>query len=66
MRRGDAVAMQLAYGLIGFLLVWAIAIPDTIQALFWFIAGIAGGYAYKPAATPRAAVVGVAVACPVK
>jgi hypothetical protein len=65
MRKADPVAMQLAYGLIGFLLVWAIAIPDTIEALFWFVAGVAGGYTYLPASA-RALTAGNVVACPAK
>jgi len=65
LRKGDTTALQLGYGLVGFLLVWAIAIPDTIQALFWFVAGLAGGYTYTPAAT-RAVVTGNAVAWPAK
>ena len=54
-RKGDALALQLGYGLTGFLVVWAIAIPDTIQPLFWFTAGIAAGYTHRPKETPVAA-----------
>ena len=36
-------ARALAFGLSGFLIVWAIAIPDIGQALFWFVAGAAVG-----------------------
>lgn len=48
LRKADRLSMELGYGLIGFLIVWSIAIPDTIQPLFWFIAGIAAGHTYAP------------------
>jgi hypothetical protein len=60
-RKADTLSMQLGYGLTGFLIVWTIAIPDTIQPLFWFTAGIAAGYTYAPVAA-RAPTFGGAVA----
>jgi|GEM_PF-2465400 len=64
-RSGDRESMQLCYGLVGLLLVWAIAIPDFVQALFWFMAGVAAGHVRSLA--PRAvAAHPEVVACPAK
>jgi hypothetical protein len=63
-RKADRVSIQLGYGIVGFLIVWAIAIPDTIQPLFWFIAGIAAGYTHSPDRCQVA--LGGAVAWPAK
>ena len=43
-RAGDRESRQLGLGLTGFLIVWLIAIPDVVQALFWLIAGVAAGH----------------------
>jgi hypothetical protein len=43
-RAGDRDSRELALGLTGFLIVWLIAIPDVVQALFWLIAGVAAGH----------------------
>jgi hypothetical protein len=43
-RAGDKVSRELQLGLTGFLIVWIIAIPDVVQALFWVLAGAAAGH----------------------
>ncbi len=43
-RSADAESRQLCFGLIGFLIVWFIAIPDLVQATFWLVAGVASGH----------------------
>ena len=43
-RAGDRASRELQLGLTGFLIVWIIAIPDVVQALFWMIAGVAAGH----------------------
>jgi hypothetical protein len=43
-RAGDRESRELGLGLTGFLIVWLIAIPDVVQALFWLIAGVAAGH----------------------
>src|SRR5688572_16006609 len=43
-RAADAESRQLGLGLTGFLIVWIIAIPDLVQALFWLVAGVAAGH----------------------
>ena len=43
-RAGDRESRELGWGLTGFLIVWLIAIPDVVQALFWLIAGTAAGH----------------------
>jgi len=43
-RAGTREARALGLGLSGFLIVWIIAIPDVVQALFWFVAGVAAGH----------------------
>jgi hypothetical protein len=43
-RAGDRESRELGLGLTGFLIVWLIAIPDVVQALFWVIAGVAAGH----------------------
>ena len=62
-RSRDPQAMQLCYGLLGFLIVWAIAIPDSVQALFWFIAGIAAGHVSR---LGQPEIRSETVACPAK
>lgn len=54
-RAGDRDSMQLFYGLVGLLLVWAMAIPDFVQALFWFLAGVAAGHLKRTAPQSAAA-----------
>lgn len=39
----DPAARALGFGICGFLAVWAISIPDIVQALFWYCAGAAVG-----------------------
>jgi hypothetical protein len=63
-RSPDPQATQLCYGLIGFLIVWAIAIPDSVQALFWFVAGTAAGHVARLGQTERAPA--EAIACSAK
>lgn len=48
-RRTDAESRQLCFALIGFLIVWFIAIPDLVQATFWLIAGVASGHLRREA-----------------
>jgi hypothetical protein len=43
-RGADAASRQLCFALIGFLIVWIIAIPDLVQATFWLVAGVASGH----------------------
>lgn len=43
-RAGDRESRELGLGLTGFLIVWLIAIPDVVQALFWLVAGVAAGH----------------------
>jgi len=43
-RAGDRESRELGLGLTGFLIVWLMAIPDVVQALFWLIAGVAAGH----------------------
>lgn len=43
-RAGDRESRELGLGLTGCLIVWLIAIPDVVQALFWLIAGVAAGH----------------------
>lgn len=43
-RRPDSESRQLCFALIGFLIVWMIAIPDLVQATFWLMAGVAAGH----------------------
>jgi hypothetical protein len=43
-RAGDREARELGLGLTGFLIVWIIAIPDLVQAMFWLVAGVAAGH----------------------
>jgi hypothetical protein len=50
-RRTDAESRQMCFGLIGFLIVWFIAIPDLVQATFWLIAGVASGHLRREART---------------
>jgi hypothetical protein len=52
-RAGDAESRQLALGLTGFVIVWLIAIPDLVQALFWFLAGAAAGHLRRQPAVAR-------------
>ncbi len=48
-RQPDAESRQLCFGLIGFLIVWFIAIPDLVQATFWLVAGVASGHLRRQA-----------------
>ena len=43
-RSADNESRQLCFALIGFLIVWIIAIPDLVQATFWLVAGVASGH----------------------
>jgi len=43
-RAGDRESRELGLGLTGFLIVWLIAIPDVVQALFWLVGGVAAGH----------------------
>lgn len=63
-RSRDPQATQLCYGLLGFLIAWMIAIPDSVMALFWFVAGIAAGHVVRLAQPERAPV--EAIACAAK
>ena len=57
LRAGDRESRELGWGLTGFLIVWLIAIPDVVQALFWLIAGVAAGHLrrHQLASAPEAA-----------
>jgi hypothetical protein len=60
-RARDRAARELGLGLTGFLIVWIIAIPDLVQALFWMIAGIAAGHLRRlPRPVEQTTVEGVA------
>jgi hypothetical protein len=56
-RAGDRESRELGLGLTGFVIVWIIAIPDLVQALFWMLAGVATGHLQRqPAAAAEPAV----------
>jgi hypothetical protein len=58
-RAGDPDSRALGLGLTGFLIVWLIAIPDLVQALFWFTAGVAAGHLRRqPARVEHPSIVG--------
>jgi hypothetical protein len=65
-RAGDAQSRQLGLGLTGFLIVWIIAIPDLVQALFWLIAGVAAGHLRRQPHTVLAASPQGVLACPAR
>jgi hypothetical protein len=48
-RSADAESRQMCFALIGFLIVWIIAIPDLVQATFWLVAGVASGHLRRQA-----------------
>jgi len=54
-RAGDRESRELGLGLTGFLIVWLIAIPDVVQALFWLIAGVAAGHLRRRSLVPATA-----------
>jgi hypothetical protein len=51
-RRADDESRQMCFALIGFLIVWVIAIPDLVQATFWLVAGVASGHLRREARIP--------------
>jgi hypothetical protein len=42
-KEGGVNGKALAFGLIGFAIVWVISIPDIAMAVFWFVGGLAAG-----------------------
>lgn len=51
-RSADPEARQMCFALIGFLIVWVIAIPDLVQATFWLVAGVACGHLRRQLQSP--------------
>ena len=65
-RAGDRESRELGLGLTGFLIVWLIAIPDVVQALFWLIAGVAAGHLRRQPRARAPESVGEAVLWPAR
>ena len=62
-RSADEESRQMCFALIGFLIVWIIAIPDLVQATFWLVAGVASGHLRRRVREPVASQSG-ALPCP--
>jgi hypothetical protein len=65
-RAGDPDSRALGLGLTGFLIVWIIAIPDVVQALFWLVAGVAAGHLRRQRVTRPAGIATEAVPWPAR